>query len=194
MRRTASTLALIVASLGFAPSAAAHTPNIASFELSQGPERARLDVHMSTDGMHHVMRARLPGVSFRDMAVEDYERHVLAALREGIELRYDDHEIVLGEAQVALASHQSDVSFTIPAPPVGATQLHAHIDVMHEQHNQNNVLRLVTQTSRAHVVLKSSNDFRGSLALPASSRPAPTASFVQGIARLVGLLLSLLPR
>ncbi|PRQ03836.1 hypothetical protein ENSA5_12050 [Enhygromyxa salina] len=174
MDRFLSVLAMFGA-LGLSSEAAAHAPNIASFELIEGPEASHLDVHMSTDGMHHVMQARLPDASFQDMTLEDYEDHVLTALREGIELRYDDQPVALGEATVSLAAHQSDVSFAIPGPPAGAARLYAHIDVMREQPNQHNVLRLVTQTSHDHIVLAEKNQFRGSLAL-ASARPNTAAS------------------
>ncbi len=174
MRLAPSTLAFLTV-LGIGSGAQAHVPNIATFELLQGAESSRLGVHMSTDGMHHVMQKLHPGASFAEMSPEDYSERVVAALRGGIELRYDDQRIALGEAEVSLAPHQSDVVFQLPAPPEGTTAVHARIDVMREQHNQHNVFRLVSGSAQEHVVLSEENAFRGALKLrPASADPSAT--------------------
>jgi hypothetical protein len=170
MRSSLSLGVTLLLVLGLASEASAHMPNIATFTLAEGDDDWRLNVHMSTDGMHQVMQRLHPGEQLSSLEPKVYQSYVVAALRDGIAFAYDGAPVVIGEAQVALAAHQSMVSFVVPRPPAGAAVINVHIDALSQRGDQNNVFRLDTAGSKAHVVLKSESAFRGDLALAAGNK------------------------
>lgn len=157
----------LVAFFAFTQSAEAHVPNIASYHLIPGNDAWRLEVSMSTAGMHQALQAARPGESLSTLTPEAYENVLLDALRAGIELRVDGNPLVLDHPTVDVRSHASRVVFIIAAPE-SAHRIDARIDALSARGDQNNVFRFLGQRA-LRVVLKSDNDFRGELEL--SPRP-----------------------
>lgn len=177
--RPAARAALLFAVLGAASVttvAQAHVPNIATFVLSEGEPGWRLEVHMSTSGMHQALTLLHPNLSLHGLDPQRYESLVVEALRDGIKLSYDESPVVLGQAAVGIRAHASTVTFRVAAPPEGTQQVHARIDALSERGGQNNVFRVVASGASAHVVLKADNGFSGSLAVATPSRPPATSA------------------
>ncbi|MFK8001921.1 MAG: hypothetical protein AB8H86_20160 [Polyangiales bacterium] len=164
--RILAALVALSSALGMSSNAAAHVPNIASFHLIPGNDAWRLEVHMSTAGMHQALQARHPDVSLSTLTPEAYETYLLEGLRAGIELRVDGVPLVLDHPIVEIRPHASRVVFVM-TPPVSTQGLDARIDALSAREGQNNVLRFMGQRA-SRVVLKSDNNFRGRLELSAS--------------------------
>lgn len=181
MRIAAATALLSVFS--GAQSVAAHVPNIASYHLSPGEDAWRLEVNMSTDGMHQALETERPGTDLSALTPQAYENLLVSHLREGIHLRVDDVALSLDHAIVEIRSHASRVVFVMPPPGTSAHRIDAHINALSARGDQNNVFRFLP-VPRSRVVLKADNDFRGALELGASTAvpaesaqsPEPTAT------------------
>lgn len=159
--------------LGAPCMARAHAPNIASFELVPADRDTwRLDVHMTTSGMHAVMRELHPDETLSAIPLERYEQYVVDALLAGISLDSDAGELVLGQATPSIGAHQSDVSFVVELPEAHPTEVHAHITALTEHPHQHNVFRVRAGGHGEHVVLDEDNEYRGHLSIPQPEVPA----------------------
>ncbi len=158
--------------LGLPGTARAHAPNIASFDLvTTGEDEWRLDVHMTTSGMHAVMKELHPDEALSTIPLERYEQYVIDALLAGIELDSDAGELILGQATPSLGAHQSAVSFVVELPEARPTEVHAHITALTEHPHQHNVFRVRAGGNSEHVVLDRDSEFRGSLDMPEATVP-----------------------
>lgn len=177
----------LLSTLAVAQSAAAHVPNIASFHLIPGDDAWRLEVNMSTNGMHQALQASHPGEALSTFTPEAYERLLISALREGIELHADGVALSLDHPIVEVRSHASRVVFVM-TPPRDVHHIDAHIDALNSRGGQNNVFRFLGQPV-SRIVLKSDNNFRGRLELSAPTLELAHRPRKAGLLFPVGLLL-----
>lgn len=188
-------LGLVAGALWAPATARAHLPNIASYQLAHDGVDWRLEVRMPTDGMHQVLKRRHPGVDLSHVSLEAYEGHLLEALEEGIEIDFDGRAVHLVPTTVNVAAHESSVDFRIESRESLPATIHVHIDALHEQGHQNNVLRLVGLGLNERKVLKAENHFEGEFRVPEAARTAfrrDPAAHPMGLA--VGLLVDLYAR
>ncbi len=191
--RSITSLLVVAATLLLARSARAHDPHLGTFILSEQAGHWRLEAHLSTDGMHQFLTSKYPHESLSEVSPKVYQDYVESELRSGIELRYDGTPVVLGKILVNLAAHATQVSIAIEGPSPGAREVEAHIEAFDLGGMQNNIFQLAAYGFRRHVVLKSKNQFRGSLSLlagdtavaqtQASKTSSDGAASIQGVPR-----------
>ena len=142
-------------------SAWSHLPNVATFNVQQREQLWWLDVHVSTDGLHHILTLRDPKI--QALSAQDYKKRAVTLIKEGVRVNVDGGDIELGEGGIRLAAHQTDLRFELVGMPQAPARFQLEIDVFSEQSNQQNIFRVFRPDGSDHVVLSERNRFAASL-------------------------------
>jgi len=164
--RVLAAVACLFLCVGVPTNAMGHVPNVASFHLEEHEGAWQLTVQLSTARLHRALQHRYPDRNLSEADLVEYEALLETMLRKGIRIRYDDAEVVLGDATVVLAHHASEVHYAVPPLPADAKKVAAHIDVLDYDDEQQNVFRVIRGGAQEHVVLSAKNDFRDEIVLP----------------------------
>lgn len=167
----------LLAALLALPSALAHNPLLATFDLRPEGDAWTLHGSFSEAGAEAALRAAHPREIVPGLPAARMEELLTAELQTAIAVTADGQPAPLSVTRIDIGPHQTDVTLRLDAPP-GAARWQIRLAAFSANPGQTNLLRVQTADHRERRTLQADNSFTAAIDLP---QPHTVPAWLAGV-------------